>query len=191
MSVHSSAEPSSTPERLERASGLHVEEQAIEFSGYRWEDWLAVVLFWLLCIAVFYQFFTRYVLEDSAAWTEEISRYLLVAVTFIASSLCVRRNTHIHLEFVFQFVPTRLARVLSTAVDILRILFLAGGTYLSVALLPKASMQRMIMFDITMGWVYGAVALGFALMTLRAVQIAVQHWRQGWSTLERPMENFK
>ena len=175
---------------LDEDGHLHMQEEKIEFSGYRWEDWLAVAFFWLLCLAVFYQFFTRYIMEDSAAWTEEISRYLLIAVTFIASSLCVRKNTHIHLEFLFQFMPRKIGRVLSTAVDVLRVLFLLGGTYLSVLLLPKASLQRMIMFDISMGWVYATVVLGFGMMSFRAIQISIQHWKQGWSALERPMENI-
>ena len=34
----------------------------------------------LLGGVVFYQFFTRYVLNDSAAWTEEIARYLLIGI---------------------------------------------------------------------------------------------------------------
>ena len=29
----------------------------------------------MLALDVFYQLFTRYVLNDSAAWTEEIARY--------------------------------------------------------------------------------------------------------------------
>jgi TRAP-type C4-dicarboxylate transport system permease small subunit len=40
-----------------------------------------------------------------------------------------------------------------------------------------------------MSWVYGFVALGFVLMTYRAIQVAVLHWRRGWSVLERPGED--
>jgi len=32
--------------------------------------------------------------------------------------------------------------------------------------------------------------VGFALMTYRAVEVSIKHWRQGWSTLERPMEGL-
>src|SRR6266702_1925867 len=41
------------------------------------EDWLAFVIFWSLAFIVFLQFFTRYVLNDSLAWTEEIARSAL------------------------------------------------------------------------------------------------------------------
>jgi TRAP-type transport system small permease protein len=33
------------------------------------EDWLVFVIFWCLAFIVFLQFFTRYVLNDSLAWT--------------------------------------------------------------------------------------------------------------------------
>ena len=59
----------------------------------RFEDWLTLGFFWLLALDVFYQFFTRYVLNDSAAWTEEIARYLLIVVVFVGASMGVRRNT--------------------------------------------------------------------------------------------------
>ena len=34
------------------------------------ENWIAFVLFWALAFIVFLQFFTRYILNDSLAWTE-------------------------------------------------------------------------------------------------------------------------
>src|SRR5512139_3133792 len=62
------------------------------------EDWLAFVLFWSLAFIVFLQFFTRYVLNDSLAWTEEIARYALIWVVFIGGAMVTRRNTHTAVE---------------------------------------------------------------------------------------------
>src|SRR6188768_3205635 len=62
------------------------------------EDWIAFVLFWALAFIVFLQFFTRYVLNDSLAWTEEIARYGLMWVVFIGAIMVTRRNTHIAVE---------------------------------------------------------------------------------------------
>jgi TRAP-type C4-dicarboxylate transport system permease small subunit len=39
-----------------------------------------------------------------------------------------------------------------------------------------------------MKYVYGMVLLGFAMMTVRSVQVSIRHWRRGWSLLERPAE---
>ena len=46
-------------------------------------DWAAFVLFWLLAAIGILQFVTRYFLNDSLAWTEEIARYVLMCLTFV------------------------------------------------------------------------------------------------------------
>jgi len=171
-------------------SALVVADEPVDLSEYRWEDWIAVVVFWLLGFVVFYQFFTRYALDDSAAWTEEIARYLLIVVTFVGGAMATRRNTHIHLEFLFRFLPTKVGRVLSTLVDLVRVGFLAYATYLSALLVPRMHFMNMTVVDFPMSYVYGLVTFGFAMMAYRALILAIQHWRQGYSTLERPEEAF-
>src|SRR6185295_16576683 len=43
---------------------FHVTDEPVDLSVYRFEDWLAFGFFWVLALTVFYQFFTRYVLND-------------------------------------------------------------------------------------------------------------------------------
>ena len=173
---------------LDAEGHFHATDAPIDISHYGWEDWFTFVVFWLLAFDVFYQFFTRYVLADSAAWTEEIARYLLIVVTFVGASMAVRRNNHIHVEFVYRYLPAGVGRVLSTLVDVVRVAFLAYATWLSFELVPRMHVLKMTVIDVPMSMIYGFVAAGFALMSFRAVQVALRHWRQGWSVLERPGE---
>lgn len=173
---------------LDDEGRFHATDEPVDLSQYRWEDWVTLGFFWLLALDVFYQFFTRYVLSDSAAWTEEIARYLLIVIVFVGGSMGMRRNTHIHVEFVYRWLPLPLARVASTFVDLSRVAFLAYATWLSVELVPKMHNLKMTVVDFPMSYIYAMVAAGFAMMTFRSAQLAVVHWRQGWSVLERPAE---
>ena len=168
--------------------GFHATDAPIDLSVYRWEDWITLAIFWALAYTVFHQFFTRYVLSNSAAWTEEIARYLLIAVTFVGGSMAVRRNSHIHVEFVYRYLPASVGRMLSTFVDLVRFAFLAYATWLSIELVPRMHNLGMTVVDLPMSYVYGVVTVGFAMMTFRSAQVAVRHWRRGWSSLERPGE---
>lgn len=181
--------PASADEPVLDAEGhFHAVDEHIDLSGYRWEDWLTLAFFWLLALDIFYQFFTRYVLESSAAWTEEIARYLLIVVTFVGASMAVRRNTHIHVEFLYRWLSPAAGRAMSTFVDIVRMAFLGYATWLSILLVPKMQNLKMTVIDVPMSVIYGFVTFGFAMMTFRAVQVGLRHWQQGWSVLERPGE---
>jgi TRAP-type C4-dicarboxylate transport system permease small subunit len=174
--------------RPKKSAELHfqVDDEPVDLSRYKTEDWLSVALFWVLGAVVFYQFFTRYVLNDSASWTEEIARYLLIGVVFIGAAVGVRRNNHIQVDFVYRFLPKPAARAMATVVDIVRVVFLATACVLTVQLIDRIGGSPMAVIDWPMGIVYGAVLVGFALMTWRAVAIAIRHQRDGVSVLENP-----
>src|SRR6187551_1462803 len=80
------------------------------------EDWLVMIVFWSLAFIVFLQFFTRYVLNDSLSWTEEIARYGLMWVTFIGGAMVTRRNSHIAVELLSNVMKPGPARATVLAV---------------------------------------------------------------------------
>ena len=167
---------------------FHVEDEVVDLSSTIAEGWAALGLFWLLALTVFYQFVTRYVLNDSASWTEEIARYLLIAVVFVGATIGVAKNSQIQVDFFYRHMPVAFGRWLSRAVDVLRIAFFATAVVLTGQMMLKlGSNTRMTIVDAPMNLVYGVVLLGFAAMTFRSIQVALVHWRRGYSVLERPM----
>ena len=182
-----SAAPASEGEQLLDASGhFHVHDRPIDLSQYTFEAWIAFGFFWLLAIDIFYQFFTRYALNDSAAWTEEIARYLLICTVFVGIAASVRTNRHIHVDLLYRYLPAALCRVLSTAVDLARIVFFAAAIVLTWQMMQKMGNYKMTIVDLPMNIVYGICGVGFAFCTFRAVQVTIEHWRRGYSVLERP-----
>ena len=165
---------------------FHVEDEAVDISVYGWEDWLTFALFWMMAAVVFYQVFTRYVLADSAGWTEEIARYFLVAVVFIGASMSVRKNNHIQVDYFFRLIPSAVARVLSTLVDIIRCAFLGYAAWLTWLLVQRIGGQPMAVVELPVGIVFSCMLAGFVLMFLRSLQVAWRHWKHGYSVLERP-----
>lgn len=165
---------------------FHVTDEPVDLSVYAWEDWISFALFWALAATVFYQFFTRYALNNSASWTEEIARYLLICTVFVGASVSVRKNTHIHVDLFYRFMPRAMARTLSLFVDAVRIVFFAYAACLTWMLIRKIGGQQMAIIDWPIGIIYGFVMFGFVLMCYRSMTIAAKHWRQGYSVLERP-----
>ena len=176
---------------IDEEGHFHLHDEAIDLSDTIAEGWVALGFFWLLALTVFYQFITRYVFNDSASWTEEIARYLLIAVVFVGATIGVAKNTQIQVDFFYRHMPAAMGRWLSRAVDVLRVAFFAAAVVLTAEMMLKlGSNTRMTIVDAPMNIVYGVVLLGFAAMTLRSLQVALIHWRRGYSVLERPMTTF-
>jgi TRAP-type C4-dicarboxylate transport system permease small subunit len=171
---------------LDDEGHFHAHDAPIDLSHYLIEDWLSLGFFWLLGLCVFYQFFTRYVLNDSAAWTEEIARYLLICTVFVSIAAVVRRTRHIHVDFLFRLIPAAAGRALSTAVDVVRVAFFGLAVGLTIQMMQRMGSLQMTIIDLPMNLIYGVCAFGFAAAAVRSVQVAIENWRRGFSLLERP-----
>ena len=157
-----------------------------DLSVYGAEDWITLVIFWIMCGCVFLQFFTRYVLNNSFGWTEEIAIFCLVAVVFLGSVMCVRLSRHIHVDFLYRYLPPRAGRLLATFVDVVRI---AMFSYLALLVWRYAGVisdERMTTIDFPKMPFFMMVFAAFVLMALRSIQVAIANLRRGYSALERP-----
>jgi TRAP-type C4-dicarboxylate transport system permease small subunit len=165
---------------------FHAADEAVDLSGTPVEAWVALALFWALGLTVFYQFFTRYVLNNSASWTEEIARYLLIGTVFVGATIGVAKNNHIQVDFFYRFMPRPLSRAMGLLVDVMRIVFFGLAVVMSWQMMQKLGSYKMTVIDLPMNIVYGLVMLGFAAMFVRSFWVLRVHWRRGYCVLERP-----
>ena len=172
------ADPAEPPE-------IHFEEQDIDLSDLSWDDSLVSIIFWVLAFVVFLQFFTRYVLNDSLGWTEEIARFLLIGVTFTGAVMAVRKQSHIAVEFLYRWIPRFGRKVAQLVIDVITVGFFGLLTGLTVQLAGRTR-QMMVSIDVPKSYVYWFVAACFAVMTLYALINTVRHLRTGSSKLIDP-----
>ncbi len=99
------------------------------------EDWVTLAVFWVMVVCVFLQFFTRYVLNNSLAWTEEIAINALVVVVFLGSRRCACAPRGTSRSTCSTTICRRGAGAyLSLAVDVIRIVFFAYAVLADLAL---------------------------------------------------------
>ena len=177
MSKDSAAEPGS------HAPLIVMEDEEVRIEHHP-EDWLAFLIFWSLGAIVFLQFFTRYILNDSFAWTEEIARYALMWLTFIGAAVVARKNLHISVEVLLHYLPAIPARLMLAIVDTIKLLFMGLLAYFGWTIVERMQWQRMVIIDLPMSVVYGGVALGCLIMLVRQAIIFARNARDGWRTAQ-------
>lgn len=153
---------------------LHFDETETDLSALKWIDAPGILVFWVLAVVVFLQFFTRYVLNDSLAWTEEVARYLLILVCFLGAITATRRGAHITLVFLMRMVPPRLAKALTVLSQTITLGFFASMTWIGIELTQKTR-QKMISLPIPKAWIYTICVVALGLM---AFYSAIWLWRR-------------
>lgn len=154
----------------EMAHAFEEEVGPVDLSPYAVEDWVNMAIFWGMAACVFLQFFTRYALNNSLAWTEEIAANCLVIIVFLGSVMCVRMARHIQVDFIYNFLPSRVSRALELLVDLIVIGFFAYTTWLMWRYIAIVGNERMVTVNLPRGYVFYTVFVAFALMLARSLQ---------------------
>ncbi|GLQ36179.1 ABC transporter permease [Amylibacter marinus] len=144
-----------------------LEEVSDDISDVRWMDIPVLGVFSVLFFIVALQFFTRYVLNDSLGWTEEIARYLLILLGFIGGITCVRKGKHIYLEFIFGYLPRQIIKPIVVLTEVLVTYFWGYCGWLAIELAQK-SRSNMVSIDLPKAYVYYIVSAGCFFMALFA-----------------------
>ncbi|RLB92588.1 MAG: TRAP transporter small permease [Deltaproteobacteria bacterium] len=90
--------------------------------SYHLNQWIESSLFILgftMTLLVATQVFCRYVLNQSLFWSEELSRFLLVWLTFLGASCAYYRKVNPGVDFLYAKMPWRLKKISSILTHLL------------------------------------------------------------------------
>ncbi len=141
--------------------GLDVSD---DISDLNWMDVPPLLVLVVLIVLVAMQFFTRYVLNDSLGWTEEIASYCLIILCFLGGVSCVRKGKHIFLEFFYRYIPRNKIKVLAISSECVTALFFICFAAYTLELSGKTSGQNMVSVDLPKSIIYYVVSGGAFLM---------------------------
>lgn len=126
----------------------------------------------LLCamgVVVFLQFFTRYVLNDSIGWTEEVARYLMIGTSFWGATLAVRHGTQLRIEMLDKIAGTRVAGLIERFIILpANIACFSWMTFYGYELASRTR-RSMTMIDLPLTVLYWPVVIAFGLMVLHSL----------------------
>ena len=136
-------------------------------TGIDWiMDKVTLLILILLNLIVGLQVFSRYMLNHSLFWSEELARYLFIWLVFLSAAIVLRREGHIQVSFFVERLALGLRRAIVVLVDLLLLWFTATILVQSIRL---ASMVRTVLtaaMEIPWTLVYLGIVLGMTAMVL-------------------------
>ncbi|WP_313800355.1 TRAP transporter small permease [Cytobacillus sp.] len=143
--------------------------------------WVVIILFFLMVIAVFLQVIFRFIVDQPLAWTEELSRYLLIWLTFLGTGYGMSMKAHPSIEFLYEKVGNTMKKgfiILSTAL----ILFFFWQIIVnSFEFIGRSMTQTSPVLQLPMGLVYTVIPISSVLFVINLLQVSVAEWRRGAS----------
>jgi TRAP-type C4-dicarboxylate transport system permease small subunit len=114
-------------------------------------------------------------------WSEEAIIYLIIFSTFFGAVITLRHQEHVNVDVIAAFLGRRGKRVMALIAITLTLVYLGAVGYYAWLLLfePFSSSTTTPAIGIPLWVVESSVAIGFTLMFVRALELAVRIWRHG------------
>ena len=116
----------------------------------------------IMTIVIAAQVFTRYALNLSLDWAEEISRLFFVWSVFFAIPLGVKRGGHVGISLLTDRLPPTIKDKLFRAMSMLAMLLMAVVVYEATVLTRDQWDEPMATLDYSVGWFMLPLAVGAA-----------------------------
>ena len=120
------------------------------------------------------QVFFRYVLNSPLAWTEELSRIILVWLVFWGSAIAVRRMKHLKISFLVDRLPIKIRTYIDIVNKLMMMSFLAIASFTGykVMIITRGIVTPAL--GISYLWFYIIVPLSCLFMFLQMSFIVIE-----------------
>ncbi|CEP33991.1 MULTISPECIES: TRAP transporter small permease [unclassified Halomonas] len=109
------------------------------------------------------------VLFSAVGWTEEVARFLLVWITFLAGTLAFQRGRHIAVTFVVDALPGRLRQIARIAALLIVLAFMIALIVIGYRYMQVQSFQKSASLRLSMTYVYAVMPICAAIMAWYAL----------------------
>ena len=142
------------------------------------EEYLLMIMMGAMAIVVIIQVIFR-VIGSSLPWSEELSRYLAVWITFIGAALGVKRGAHVGVEALKVALPKGPRRILELFALICMVFLACVVVYYSIQIIHMQlrTGQKSPAMRIPMWRAYIGIPIGMCLVVIRCIQTAVNLFR--------------
>lgn len=139
----------------------------------------SVACLMVMTVSIMINVFYRYVLNTPLAWPPELARFMMVAVTLLASSLAMRTGAHVGVSILVLRLPIRLQAWLFSLNSLLILGFLLillwYGFELAFAEGPRQTAPSL---GVSMMFAFIPLPLGAALMIVHLAEITAEAWQR-------------
>jgi len=143
------------------------------------EEWLGVACMVVLTVITLGNVLTRYLTDESFAWTEEISVFLIVVMTLAGAASVAGRDGHIRIEFFYDrgsAARRRALRLLAAMATVL--VFIALAVLFAVTLADEVRYAETSMgLGVPRWWFTAAIPPLCVAIALRAAWAGWRSWR--------------
>jgi TRAP-type C4-dicarboxylate transport system permease small subunit len=145
--------------------------------------WVCIVFAAGIFGVVIYAVLARYALTHVGfrvpSWTEEVPRYLLIWISFLAGAVGIALREHVGFELVFDALPARLRRVVAAFLALLIIGFGWIVFRYGIVFVQDFGSDLMETIPHTNYWYYTAMPVSGALMVLCGLKLLLDALRGG------------
>ena len=143
----------------------------------RCNRWVVIAILAAMASMVFANVALRFFSDRSILWVEEVSRYLMVWLTFLGAGLVLRYGGHIGIDTLQERVPN-FARAIRGVIFIVMLAFFVVMLWLGIRYTALTWGQTTPVMQIPIGAVYLAMPIGFALLIVHALLMAAPYVRE-------------
>ena len=137
----------------------------------RLNRWVVIVILAAMALMVFANVALRFLTDESIIWVEEVSRYLMIWLTFLGAGLVLRYGGHIGIDTLQDSLPKH-AAIVRVVIFALLLGFFGFMVWIGTRYAMLTWGQTTPVMQIPVGIVYLAMPVGFALLILHLLLMA-------------------
>lgn len=130
--------------------------------------WALIGLLATMAVIIFTNVCLRYLTSESLEWAEEVSRHMMIWLTFLGCGPVLRYGGHIAVDNLQDALPARLAVALRVVIAVLLLGFFVFIVWFGIEYMQRTQYQQTPATQLSFAYVYMALPLGIAL--------TVVHW---------------